>query len=124
MDVGIVHGKELPLAGERYSPYADISNEFTDLFEPFMVDLSLLEEMCIRDRPCDIYLFLLVFWHGVIAGDKPVLPARWGLSVFIMRKADQVILYLQYNLSLIHISAAGQIGRAAFLLQGCGKVLS
>lgn len=45
MDVGIVHGKELPLAGERYSPYADISNEFTDLFEPFMVDLSLLEEI-------------------------------------------------------------------------------
>jgi predicted nucleotidyltransferase len=44
IDVGIVLGTELPPAGERYRLYADISNEFTDLFEPFTVDLSLLEE--------------------------------------------------------------------------------
>lgn len=44
IDVGIVFCKDLPPAAERYNLFADIYNDLADLFKPFPVDLSFLEE--------------------------------------------------------------------------------
>ncbi len=44
IDIGVVFRKQLPPAAERYHLYADVFNAFADLFRPFPVDLSLLEE--------------------------------------------------------------------------------
>ena len=44
IDIGIVFGTGLPPAGDRYNLYADIYNNLSDLFEPYPVDLSFLQE--------------------------------------------------------------------------------
>lgn len=44
IDIGVVFQKHLPSAAERYQLYADVFNAFADLFCPFPVDVSLLQE--------------------------------------------------------------------------------
>lgn len=44
IDIGVVFRQALPPAQERYSLYASLNNELTDLFQPVPVDLSFLQE--------------------------------------------------------------------------------
>ncbi|MDK2854961.1 MAG: uncharacterized protein PWQ86_174 [Bacillota bacterium] len=44
LDVGIVTEKPLPSGAERCRLYAELHNAFQDVFAPFPVDLTLLEE--------------------------------------------------------------------------------
>ena len=44
IDIGVVFLQHLPPAAERYSLYADTFNDMADLFKPYPVDLSFLQE--------------------------------------------------------------------------------
>lgn len=44
LDIGVVFRKSLPPAAERYKLYTEIWHDLADLFSPYPVDLSFLEE--------------------------------------------------------------------------------
>ncbi len=44
IDIGVVFQQDLPPAEKRYFLYADIYNDMADLFNPYPVDLSFMQE--------------------------------------------------------------------------------